>query len=157
MNRDQTLLRIRLGQSKRLTIYQHLLHALLLTYSTVTAVSYPLEMLLPIGWLTISWFLLLHRTRIQAQAQTILIWRADGSWLVEEASGQPQHHRALASCFTSHRLTILGFRTGGLLRRYYLLLTDNCDPEQHRQLRVRLRQKVTQQDRGVGSCSVSGQ
>ncbi|WP_029132513.1 protein YgfX [Sedimenticola selenatireducens] len=157
MNREQAPLRIRLHQSKILILYRHLLHAVLIAYSVVAAVSYPLEMLLPIAWLVVSWYLLYQKIRYRAGEQSTIVWRPDGSWLIERENGATQYYPALHSCFSIHRLTILGFRKGYFSRRYYLLLVDNCDPEQHRRLRVHLKLRISQQDSRVDNYSVSGQ
>lgn len=157
MNRQQAPLRIRLYQSKKMAFYRHLLHAVLMAYATVAAVSYPLAMLVPIICLTVSWYLLFQRIRTEADEQSTLVWRPDGSWLIGQGPRQSRRYRALASCFTSHWLTILGFREGLLGRRYYLLLADNCDPGQHRRLRVRLKQPISQRGPKVDNYPVSGQ
>lgn len=156
MNREQAPLRIRLYQSKKLILYRHLLHAVLLAYSVAAAVSYPLEMVLPIAWLLLSWYLLYQEIQTQAGEQSTIVWRPDGSWLIERDNGATQHYPALHSCFSIHWLTILGFRKGPLNRRYCLLLADNCDPEQRRRLRVRLKLQISQQDSKVDNYSVSG-
>jgi hypothetical protein len=157
MNREQAPLRIRLQQSRILILYRYLLHALLVGYCGVAAATIPdpIAMLLPITWLALSWVLLLRNTRARAGAQTTIFWAADGGWLVEETSGTTRHYPLLHSCFNTHWLTILGFRSGLLGRRYYLLLADNCDPEQRRRLRVRLKQRVSRQLPEVDNYRVS--
>lgn len=143
MNREQSPLRIQLWQSETLIRFQHLLHAVVINYCLAAAVSYPLEMLLPIGWVTLSWLRLWRQARTLENTHTRLLWRPDGSWLVEQTGRAPQQYGVLSSCFTSHWLIILGFRTGLLSRQYFLLLSDNCDAGQHRRLRIRLREPAT--------------
>lgn len=159
MNRERAPLRIQLGQSEKLVFFQHLLHALVLCYCAAAAVAYPLEMLLPIGLAGISWYLLLRRVRAQAGQRTDLVWLPDGSWLIEQAGNAPQQHGQLTSRFTSHWLTILGFSNGLLSRQYFLLLSDNCDPGQHRRLRIRLKEPpaVTRPDLKADNYPVSRQ
>lgn len=156
MIREQAPLRVRLGESPTLNLYRHLLHAVLAASSLAAAIAHPLEMFLPIGCLTLSWYLLFRHRGTPTETQVTLLWRPDGSWLIERDGGGPRTYRTFSSCFSSPWLTILGFRRGLLSRRYYLILGDNCDPDQHRRLRVRLREPVTRTAPGVGNYPVSG-
>ncbi|WP_428610657.1 protein YgfX [Sedimenticola sp.] len=142
MNREQAPLRIKLYPSKRLILYQHLLHAALACYSLMVFVAYPLAILWPILVVIFSWVRLARVTRINRSTSSTIVWAPNGSWLVEHASGKVRHYPTLGSCFNLHWLTILGFREGWFRRRYYLLLGDNCDPQQYRRLRVRLKQQA---------------
>lgn len=158
MNREQTPLRVQLWQSRMLVYFQHLLHFLVLTYCAAAAISYPWEMLLPVGWIGVSWYTLWRRVKAQAGQHTSLLWQPDGSWLIEQAGRAPQQHSKLVSCFTSHWLTILGFHNGLLSRQYFLLMADNCDPDQHRRLRIRLKAPpFTRRDLKADNYPVSGQ
>lgn len=145
MNREQAPLRIKLHQSKTLNLYQHLLYGALTCYCVFTALATAQPvLLLPVAWLTIAWIRWARQMQNQAAEQVTIVWAPDGSWLIEQATGERQHYPALKSCFNLHWLTILGFREGFLRQRYHLLLRDNCDPDLRRQLRVRLRQQVSQ-------------
>ncbi len=149
MNREQAPLRIHLYPSKSVFRYQHLLHGALMIHSVAAATVYPLAMLPPILWLTLSWGRLFRKTRGSAGRQATLVWKADGSWSIEPAEGESRDHPSLGSCFNLHWLTILGFHEGLFGRRYYLLLADNCDPGQRRRLRARLKQQAADQSLGL--------
>lgn len=153
MQREQAPLRIRLRQSRILLLYSHLLHAGLTVYCVMAllTVTYPLAMLPPIGGLAASWYLLARKACGRVRQSSIIVWTPEGNWMVEEA-GATRHYPCLNNCFNTHWLTILGFRYGCLRRRYYLLLADNCDPEQRRRLRVRLNQQFSRPAREADSC-----
>jgi hypothetical protein len=156
MNREQAPLRIKLYQSRTLVLYQHLLYGALVCYCVFAALATAQPaLLLPVVWLAIAWVRWGRGMRNQAEEPVTIVWAPDGSWLVEHATGEPRHYPALNSCFNLHWLTILGFREGLLRQRYHLLLSDNCDPDLRRRLRVRLRQQVNPQAAKADNCRES--
>lgn len=71
-----------------------------------------------------------------------LVWQQDGEWRLVTVSGQIIHARLLPSSTVSQMLVVLNFRLEDLpwpqRFRSLVLLSDAVNPDQLRQLRVRL-------------------
>lgn len=80
-----------------------------------------------------------HATLSAAAAVRRLVWTRDGEWLVTDAEGLASVARLLPGAFVTPWLVVLNLRSGHGARHSVLLTRDNCDAEQLRRLRVRLR------------------
>ena len=67
-----------------------------------------------------------------------LTWHADGSWLLQEASGATLDAELLGDSLVHDRLIVLNFRPKAGGRRSRALLGDEADADSLRRLRARL-------------------
>ena len=67
-----------------------------------------------------------------------LLWKADGSWLLQDAEGRKSEGHLLPSTYVHPQLIVLNFRMGAGNRRTRVILGDEAAPELLRRLRARL-------------------
>jgi Membrane-bound toxin component of toxin-antitoxin system len=77
--------------------------------------------------------------RCSSRAILTAEWHGHGIWRLRLRSGRVLEGRLLGDSYVSGALVVLNFRTGRWGRRSLVLTSGNCDPDQLRRLRVRLR------------------
>jgi len=88
----------------------------------------------------------LHLLRRLPWAVREVLWGADGTWLVTDASGAQITAQLAPTTFVGVGLIVLNLRCGRLRRCHLPLFSDSLDPSQHRRLRARLRRQSLTSD-----------
>jgi toxin CptA len=85
------------------------------------------------------WEMAVHVLHSSPRAILEALWDGQGNWTLYLASGAQLNAELERDSLVTLPLVVLNFRTGSWRRHSIILTSDNCDPEQLRQLRVRLR------------------
>lgn len=135
MDRINTPLHLSVIPSNRLVCALHALHLVVILCLLFSPIPWvPIVILL--AMVSLSWRVVVVRYRVASVCSAI--WQADDRWSLTGVDGSKMSPRRFRPVYLSSWLTVVAFKTDRWKPLYLVLLTDNTDPEQYRQLRVRL-------------------
>ncbi len=126
--------------SRRLALFISLTHFAALLVIARLGIQYPVLLLLLVPVLVSgirSWRV--HGLLRGDRAVRRVEWGPDGEWTLFGPDGDRRSALLQSNGIVLPWITLLNFSLGGLRRRHLILLKDNCDPNQVRRLRVRLK------------------